>query len=895
MLTIDQIKNFAKGILLQGYSAAATTISFIPGDGAKFPDPTSGAFNVVWWNATDYDDPADDPQVEIVRFVAGAGDVKTILRGQELTLATAKNVPNKTYKMVLSLTTKMIYDIITQAGTVTGGTSEGAGVPVFRSATSTAQNLHFKSLTAGANVTLTDNGTSIEIASTGGGGPGGTPIAARAYKSAATQSIPVTTSTKVTLDVESFDTGGNIAASRFTATTAGYYQVNASIGYGQADTEADKYYACLIYKNGTPYTETGFSNSLAAASIVASASDIMYLDVGDYVELFAYQNGTGAVLVSNDEQSTFLSISTLGAVGGGGAGYNLVENNATPVTARTTLNLSTLLTASDVAAKTFITINTVNLANDNTFITTLAANNTFVNALVANNTFINALTSNSTFQTNVNNFVSGGSGGGGGLSKPLSFSLVPSDVSAACEPLTGFSDQEAIVFRTNSPGVIFVVRNTTGYMQSRDLSLDWATAANIFAYVVLGNFVYMFAVDSGTGARVYRYDLNDISTGGTLMTFSGASLIWNAGSAGTAQNFACNGTDFYFNYDSGNSNDDSDIAKFTLSGTTFTYVATLAVGTPGDAFGPSWGVTADEHYVGYSNSANEITMYDSAAVLTYTSGFIQSDSGNQHIFNWENTFYYCLSASSRNTFVKLYLPDTTLTPVSDGSAKRVGVGEIGDIEWFNTQLLFDAKNGASSSDWSIWDCNNLGGSSRSVTFRAMTNQGFICNNAADYQNLLPDFNDVSYEYRFTSTKQMIFQIDVVTFNAGVNDFGAGFGCEVFGGSQLRNAYGVAAPYGFGFVRRETDGQWYAHTSNGVTFTETAITVTNAMHTFRCEYDPGNAVPQVRFYVDGAIVATITTNLPTAQANPLGFSIGNNSSVGSGGIQACSAPSFAVEK
>lgn len=87
----------------------------------------------------------------------------------------------------------------------------------------------------------------------------------------------------------------------------------------------------------------------------------------------------------------------------GNSGYNLIQNNGTSVTQRTTINLSTLLTATDNGGKTALTINTVNLANDNTFVTTLAANNTFAADLVANTTFTTGLANNSNFYTTLGN------------------------------------------------------------------------------------------------------------------------------------------------------------------------------------------------------------------------------------------------------------------------------------------------------------------------------------------------------------------------------------------------------------------------------------------------------------------------------------------------------------
>jgi len=59
---------------------------------------------------------------------------------------------------------------------------------------------------------------------------------------------------------------------------------------------------------------------------------------------------------------------------GGSTGYNLFQNEGVSVTQRTTVNLSNLLTASDVGGKTALTINVTNLANNSTFLSNLNLN-----------------------------------------------------------------------------------------------------------------------------------------------------------------------------------------------------------------------------------------------------------------------------------------------------------------------------------------------------------------------------------------------------------------------------------------------------------------------------------------------------------------------------------------
>ena len=72
---------------------------------------TDGSFNLVWWNSTDYSDPSDDPNVEIVRCTARSTDTLTVTRAQESTSASTKNTSAKTYKMVLAPTKKLVDDI----------------------------------------------------------------------------------------------------------------------------------------------------------------------------------------------------------------------------------------------------------------------------------------------------------------------------------------------------------------------------------------------------------------------------------------------------------------------------------------------------------------------------------------------------------------------------------------------------------------------------------------------------------------------------------------------------------------------------------------------------------------------------------------------------------------
>ena len=110
----DPVINFGKVAVSIGYNSAATSIALTSGEAARvgLPDPASaGAFNGSWWNSTDYADPADDPNREVIRVTARSGDTLTVVRGQEGSTASNKNTAGKSYKMGFGITKKVIEDL----------------------------------------------------------------------------------------------------------------------------------------------------------------------------------------------------------------------------------------------------------------------------------------------------------------------------------------------------------------------------------------------------------------------------------------------------------------------------------------------------------------------------------------------------------------------------------------------------------------------------------------------------------------------------------------------------------------------------------------------------------------------------------------------------------------
>jgi hypothetical protein len=109
----------------------------------------------------------------------------------------------------------------------------------------------------------------------------------RVYMSAATQTIPNATITKINFDAEVFDTQNEFdtAANRFTAKTAGLYLIGVSVQFGSP--VADKTVTAGFYKNGVSFNNAPF-HSATTTTIKPLVIDAVFLEVNDYIEGYAY-------------------------------------------------------------------------------------------------------------------------------------------------------------------------------------------------------------------------------------------------------------------------------------------------------------------------------------------------------------------------------------------------------------------------------------------------------------------------------------------------------------------------------------------------------------------------------------------------------------------------------
>lgn len=161
----DAAKNFAKVTIAQNYDETVTSIDV--DDATRLP---VAPFNAVWWNVTDYPDPADDPDVEVIRVTAISTNTLTITRGQESSPATPHDTGGKTYQLIAPLTAKFIND---HGAALDRITDDGVGEFRINDAESTALVLNRTNGTAalgdadglneGTKVLVNDPATTVTI------------------------------------------------------------------------------------------------------------------------------------------------------------------------------------------------------------------------------------------------------------------------------------------------------------------------------------------------------------------------------------------------------------------------------------------------------------------------------------------------------------------------------------------------------------------------------------------------------------------------------------------------------------------------------------------------------------------------------------------------------------
>ena len=251
---------------------------------------------------------------------ASGGSVLRLTAGDTLTLkalsSTDCEIIAGTGSRSTGLTLVELPDTVSGGGGggVTTASNLGAGHGTF--ATKVGNDLRFKSLVAGPNVTLSSSGDSITIGATGGGGGGGVPVAFSVVKtSPASTYVAATSETKVAINLVQFnDGGGTWSSNEYTVPETGTYQIAFRVtAQRSASGDAWMYYVARLKVNGTAQIEgNSYANLSSPGSgylfVGSTGAGTLKLTAGDKVSLWLLTDSACEILAGSAQRSTGLSL-----------------------------------------------------------------------------------------------------------------------------------------------------------------------------------------------------------------------------------------------------------------------------------------------------------------------------------------------------------------------------------------------------------------------------------------------------------------------------------------------------------------------------------------------------------------------------------------------------------
>jgi len=170
-MPLDQVENFVEVNVSGTHSSTETTISLQSGEASNLPDPSSGEYNLVWFDSTNFSRPSEDSEVEIVRVTGRdtTNDTITVLRGQENTTAVNHDTANSDYVLILAQTAKMIEDVDAADFSTNSLTVANTNISLGGSGTPEADNLAGNNGTNGQVLKTNGSKTFFDTLDTGAG------------------------------------------------------------------------------------------------------------------------------------------------------------------------------------------------------------------------------------------------------------------------------------------------------------------------------------------------------------------------------------------------------------------------------------------------------------------------------------------------------------------------------------------------------------------------------------------------------------------------------------------------------------------------------------------------------------------------------------------------------
>lgn len=192
--------------------------------------------------------------------------------------------------------------------------------------------------------------------------------------------------------------------------------------------------------------------------------------------------------------------------------------------------------------------------------------------------------------------------------------------------------------------------------QIKDFLIDFpATATNdnqISSAVCVKGFLYIMTHNIQTGVRkLIRYNILNILNPPTIINFSGGIILVNGptGSSTSEVVMSYDGTYFYFNHNCGNSANDNIVAKYSLLGTTLTYISSVTL-SGGSTHTRTFLVHPTKGFITRSYVDLKLRKFDFSGNQT----FVELPFSGQFLMNQNNNGLYSFQSGGSSMFYEIF-------------------------------------------------------------------------------------------------------------------------------------------------------------------------------------------------------------------------------------------------
>lgn len=206
----------------------------------------------------------------------------------------------------------------------------------------------------------------------------------------------------------------------------------------------------------------------------------------------------------------------------------------------------------------------------------------------------------------------------------------------AASPSITQADEEFNVIYSAAQQVVLTAITNNNLIKIYSYASIWPSANGIYGIVIIGGYIYFllsYSTPDPDQFKLFRMSLTDTAyTSVTEITFSGATTLIDSNNSTM---MSSDGTNLYFTYNAGNSSNRYILAKFSLSGTTATYVSSITLSDSPTSFN-NYSVDSSGNI--YTVENRVVKKYNSSGTLQITSEQPIGDANS--LLNFKGTMYW---------------------------------------------------------------------------------------------------------------------------------------------------------------------------------------------------------------------------------------------------------------